>query len=134
MDKEKQERMIVREFQDIKWMTLEQFIDRANFYISCGYGTAMTHFIDAISCHPRISKPMLGQVLHKVDEIRELWDGVTLGRKIQEAPEPKLAEQYLNELTFIEAQLYGAKSGDVIQILGKRFRVEPLDEEGASST
>lgn len=120
------DRIIRKEFQRIKSMTLEQFVDRANYYISAGYATADEHYRSAMSCHPRIYKPMIAAVVKKAEEFREVMDKVHVVKKLQDAPELRTAEQIINNMTVTEHQLYTASSGDVITIMDRKFRIEPL--------
>lgn len=121
------DRAIHKEFQEIKWMTLERFVERVNYYISAGYATAEEHYHSAMSCHKRIYKPMIADVVRKVEEFREVMDGVHIVKKLQDAPELRTAEQIINNMTVTEHQLYTAQSGDIITIMDRKFRIEPLD-------
>jgi hypothetical protein len=63
-------------FQWVKQLSFERFKDEMNYAHSRAYYLGQKHLIEAMEMHPRISKPMVNQVIAKAEEIRELWDGL----------------------------------------------------------
>ncbi|BFH70628.1 hypothetical protein J27TS7_57780 [Paenibacillus dendritiformis] len=120
------ERKVRKEFQRVKSMTAGGFEEWCNYLISAGYAVGVEHMMTAMETHPRIYRPMIVDVLKKADEIRETWDDVHIIRKVEEAPPVKSAEEIIHNLSPIEAELYRAEAGTTIRILGRTFRVEPI--------
>jgi hypothetical protein len=63
-------------FQQIKSMSAESFWSWFGVMTTRAYVQGIKHTEDAMSTHKRISRPMIDQVLDKVSEVRELWDGI----------------------------------------------------------
>lgn len=63
-------------FQWIKTLSFERFKDEMNYAHTRAYYLGQKHLVEAMEIHPRISKPMINQVMGKASEIRELWDGL----------------------------------------------------------
>lgn len=62
-------------FQRVKGMTNEQFWVWFDQMHTRAYVLAVEHMQEAMSCHKRISRPMINQVMEKAEEVRELWVG-----------------------------------------------------------
>ncbi|MFW5433289.1 hypothetical protein [Paenibacillus apiarius] len=129
-DKRKEEfdRRLRREFQQVKSMSIKNFELWSNSILSAGYATGIDHIVTAMEMHPKIYKPTLEAVLKKVDEIRSDWDNIDMFSKVEFAPEVKTAEEVIHELSAVEAKIYRTQENSIISILGKRFRVEALNE------
>lgn len=63
-------------FQWVKQLSFERFKDEMNYAHTRAYYLGQKHLVEAMEMHPRISKPMVTQVMNKANEIRELWDGL----------------------------------------------------------
>lgn len=62
--------------QQMQSCTDQQFWDRMNAVHFGAYQTGMKHLLEAMSCHPRISKRMIAEIEAKARQIREEWDGM----------------------------------------------------------
>jgi hypothetical protein len=54
----------------------KQFWEYMNAIHFGAYKAGQKHLLEAMACHPRISKPMIEQVEAKALEIRTEWDGM----------------------------------------------------------
>ncbi len=64
-----------REFQRIKSMTTEHFWDFLERLNTQAYEMGKAHVKEAMQMHPRITKPMIEQVMAKVKDVQK-WDGL----------------------------------------------------------
>ncbi|WP_438449355.1 hypothetical protein [Gorillibacterium sp. sgz5001074] len=62
--------------QKMQQATDQQFWEWMNVVHFNAYQTGQKHILEAMSCHPRISKKMVGEVEEKGQKIREEWDGM----------------------------------------------------------
>lgn len=67
-----------RFFQKVKMMTQAQFFMTIDAISTEAYKMGVDHMVEAMSCHKRISKPMIQEVLKKKTEIRSKWDGISV--------------------------------------------------------
>jgi len=119
-----------RLFQKVKTFSAKTFWQWMNEIHTRAYAKGMNHMKEAIECHPRISKPMVEQVLLKAEEIREKWDGLqTVTIDDTEAAQFKTAAEMIHNLTATEASIYKLQEKAVINIAGRNFFVEPVQEE-----
>lgn len=119
-----------RLFQKVKTFSAKTFWQWMNEIHTRAYAKGMNHMKEAIECHPRISKPMVEQVLLKAEEIREKWDGLqTVTIDDTEAAQFKTAAEMIHNLTATEASIYKLEEKAVINIAGRNFVVEPVQEE-----
>lgn len=75
-DSELIQRKYKRMFQRIKNMTNEQFVTCMEVTFKTAYDLGRNNVFEAMSCHPRIYKPMIEQTRQKAEQIREEWDGL----------------------------------------------------------
>ncbi|MBO2943631.1 hypothetical protein JJQ72_06515 [Paenibacillus sp. F411] len=119
-----------RVFQWIKTLSMKTFWQWMNDVHTRAYAKGMNHMKEAMECHPRISKPMVDQVLLKAEEIREEWDGLkTVTINDTEDAQFKTATELIHGLTATEAYIYDLQGEELIIIAGRRFMVRPAGEE-----
>ncbi|MEN1985218.1 hypothetical protein [Paenibacillus hubeiensis] len=115
-----------RVFQKAKSMTKEGFWIWMNQLHTRAYAKAIEHMTDAMSCHPRISKPMINQVLIKAEEIREVWDGLKMVTVDgTEGTEYKTADQIAQGFDATEAAIYKLTEPHMLHIGDKKFVIRP---------
>lgn len=126
------EREKKRQFQWVKSLSNETFWSWMNDIHTKVYALAMDHMKDAMSCHPRISKPMIADVLRKAEEIRERWDGlktITVDDTVNQRF--LTAEEMIHGLSPTEGMIYKLEKEAVFDIVGRKFLVVPISEEEA---
>lgn len=62
--------------QRLRTSTAEQFWTWMNVLHNRAYELGKKHMREAMECHPRISKRMVGEVEQKAVEICQVWDGL----------------------------------------------------------
>lgn len=124
------ERELTRKFQKMKSMSNKRFWQEMNDIHTRAYMKGFNHMKEAMECHPRISKPMVEQVLIKAEEIREQWDGLrTVTIDDTEAEQFKTATEIIHNLTATEAYIFNLQDEAVISIAGRHFKVQPVQKE-----
>lgn len=122
-----------RIFQYVKTLTLKKFWQWMNEVHTRAYAMRMNHIQEAMECHPRISKPMVEQVLRKAEEIREQWDGLkTVTVEDTESAAFRTSTEIIKDLTPTEAAIYNLTEEAVISISDRKFIVRPAPAEGAA--
>ncbi|PAD73951.1 hypothetical protein [Paenibacillus campinasensis] len=125
------DRNLIRKFQKMKSMSNERFWQEMNDIHTRAYAMGIKHMREAMECHPRISKPMVQQVLIKADEIREKWDGLRMVTVDDtESEQFRTAAEIIHNLTPTEGYIFNLKEEAVISIAGRQFKVQPVQEEG----
>lgn len=115
-----------RTFQKVKTMSLNNFWSWMNQLHTRAYALGIEHMTDAMSCHPRISKPMRNQVLLKAEEIREVWDGLKMVTVDgTEGTEYKTADQIARGFDSTEAAIYKLTEPHILHIGDKKFVIRP---------
>ncbi|MEK3784726.1 hypothetical protein [Paenibacillus sp. FSL R5-0810] len=118
-----------RVFQKVKSMSAKTFWQWMNDIHTRAYAKGITHMREAMECHPRISKPMVEQVLLKAEEIREQWDGLqTVTINDTEDEQFRTAAEIIHNLTPTEGFIYNLKEEAVIDIAGRQFKVQPVQD------
>lgn len=124
-----EDRNFVRLFQKMKSMSNKRFWQEMNNIHTRAYAKAITHMKEAMECHPRISRPMVEQVLLKAEEIREQWDGLqTVTINDTEDEQFRTAAEIIHNLTPTEGFIYNLKEEAVIDIAGRQFKVQPIQD------
>lgn len=119
-----------RAFQKVKSMSVKTFWQWMNDIHTRVYAKGVNHMKEAMECHPRISKPMVEQVLVKAEEIREQWDGLrTVTIDDTEEEQFKTATEIIHNLTATEAYIFNLQQEAVISIAGRHFKVQPVQKE-----
>lgn len=119
-----------RQFQYAKSLSNDNFWSWMNHIHTKVYALAIEHMTDAMSCHQRISKSMIADVLRKAEEIREKWDGmetITVDDTVKK--DFRTADEIILGLTPTEGAIYRLEKEAVIQIVGRDFFVVPIPKE-----
>lgn len=119
-------------FQRVKSLTLDNFINFCNSIQTQAYGLGITHMTQAMSCHKRIYKPMIKQVLEKAEEIREKWDGIKEETIDSDSiAQYRTAEEIMKNMSPTELAIYKLESDGYFEIGGRTFYVKPVEEAKA---
>ena len=117
-----------RLFQRVKSLTADNFINYLNGIQTQAYGLGITHMEQAMSCHQRISRPMIQQVLKKAEQIRIEWDGIEeVTVESAAIGQYRTPEEMMLNMSPTEAAIYKLESESYIEIGGKTFYVKPVE-------
>lgn len=118
-----------RVFQKAKSLTTDKFWSWMNQLHTRAYALAIEHMTYAMSCHPRISKPMINQVMEKADEIREQWDGLkAVTVDDTEGIEFKTTDEMTKGFSPIEAAIYKMEEPGIVKIADRKFVIRLATE------
>lgn len=123
------EREKKRQFQWVKTLSTEKFWSWMNQLHTRAYAKAVDHMREAMSCHPRISKRMVNEVLLKAEQIRTEWDGMRMvSVEATEGVEFKTATELIEGLNPTEAAVYQIEAEHMLWVKGRAFVVRPATQ------
>ncbi|MFB9324241.1 hypothetical protein [Cryptosporangium minutisporangium] len=124
------EREQARIFQRVKSLTTPNFIAYMNHHKTEAYGLGITHMEEAMSCHKRISRPMIEEVLKKAEQIRTEWDDIeeitvdTTGQYLT-------PEEIMRNMSPTELAIFKLETDAHFEIGGRTFYIKPVEEAKA---
>lgn len=120
------ERAWNRLFREIRSLTTEQFKSEMNVMHSRAHSISTEQMFTALSCHPKVYKPMIKEIFDKFNEIRGKWDGIT--EKVTETIpyQYRTTDMIINGLNPTESEILQIESEQEITIKGKRYLIKPI--------
>lgn len=120
------ERAWNRLFREIRSLTTEQFKQEMNVMHARAHSISTEQMVTALSCHPKVYKPMIKEILDKFNEIRGEWDGIAEKVTATIPYQYRTTDEIINGLNPTESEILAIETEQEITIKGKRYLIKPL--------